>query len=51
MDFALIVGIFVLGAVSGALVMLAMVSDRLEPRTAEIHSYGDDLEQRARRLQ
>lgn len=49
MDFSLGLALFIIGAVFGGLVVLALMSDR--PRHAELHSYRDDLEQRARRLQ
>jgi hypothetical protein len=44
MDFALGVALFIMGAVFGGLVVLALMSDR--PRYAEMHSYRDDLEAR-----
>jgi hypothetical protein len=50
MDLALVVGIYVLGAASGGVVVLAWVYDR-KPRTIDVHSYSDDVEQRARRVQ
>lgn len=49
MDFALGLALFIIGAVFGGLVVLALMSDR--PRHSELHSYGDDVEQRSRRLQ
>jgi hypothetical protein len=49
MDFALGVALFIMGAVFGGLVVLALMSDR--PRYAEMHSYRDDLEARSRRVQ
>lgn len=50
MEFALVLAIFVLGAVAGALITLIMVSDR-QPRFVEVHSFGEDIEQRSRRVQ
>lgn len=50
MEFALVVAIFVLGAVAGGLIVAAWTSDR-QPRGAELHSYGNDIESRSRRLQ
>lgn len=49
MDVALGVSLFVLGAMFGGLIVLALMSDR--PRYAELHSYGDDIERRTRRVQ
>lgn len=49
MDFALGFGLFLIGAVCGGLVVLALMSDR--PRYAEMHSSRDDLEARSRRVQ
>jgi hypothetical protein len=49
MDFALGLALFIMGAVFGGLVVLALMSDR--PRYAEMHSYRDDLEARSRRVQ
>lgn len=51
MELALVVAIFVLGAVAGSLITLAMLSDRLEPRSVDAHSFLDDLEARSRRVQ
>lgn len=49
MEFSLGFMLFIMGAVFGGLVVLALMSDR--PRHAELHSYRDDIEQRSRRLQ
>ncbi|MET4263850.1 hypothetical protein ABIA95_000212 [Bradyrhizobium sp. LA8.1] len=49
MDFSLGLALFIMGSVFGGLVVLALMSDR--PRYAELHSYRDDVEQRARRVQ
>jgi hypothetical protein len=46
MDFALAFGIFLLGLVLGALVAIAIMSDK--PRYADIHSGRDDVENRSR---
>jgi hypothetical protein len=51
MDFALVVGIYVMGMASGGVIMFAMVSDRLQPRETETYSPHEDLEQRTRRVQ
>lgn len=51
MDFALVVGIYVMGMASGGVIVFAMVADRLQPRGSDIHSHDDDIEQRSRRLQ
>ena len=48
MDFSLGLALFIIGAVFGGLVVLALMSDR--PRYADLHSFGDDVEQRGRRL-
>lgn len=49
MEFSLGLMLFIMGAVFGGLIFLALMSDR--PRHAELHSYRDDIEQRSRRLQ
>lgn len=49
MEFSLGLMLFIMGAVLGGLIVLALMSDR--PRHAELHSYRDDIEQRSRRLQ
>lgn len=46
MDFALALGIYLVGVISGALVAIAVMSDK--PRH-DLHSGPDDLERRARR--
>jgi len=51
MDIALAVGIYVLGMASGAVIMFAMVSDRLPPREPEALPPLDTIEQRSRSLQ
>lgn len=47
MDFALLIGVFLLGLIVGALTAMAIMSDK--PRHADIHSGRDDVEKRARR--
>lgn len=49
MDVALGVGIYVLGAISGALILYAMLAD-YQP-VSDVHSVRDDLEARTRRAQ
>lgn len=51
MEYALVLAIFLIGAVAGALITIILLSDRIQPRLAEVHSYGDDIEQRSRRVQ
>lgn len=50
MELALAVLLYVLGAVSGAVVMFAMMSDRLLPRE-QIYTPLDTIEQRSRSVQ
>jgi hypothetical protein len=51
MEWALVIAIFVIGAVTGSLITLAMVADSIDQSLAEVHSIGDDIEKRARRVQ
>jgi hypothetical protein len=47
MDFALALGIFILGCVVGALIAHAWTADK---HPMDLHSGPDDLESRARRV-